>query len=151
MTCKELAELLDGRQYLDGITLNEQRKAKDSGLVAVMGFSDDCMDFVGAISEEIDCYEGGKVYIKNGKVYPDDFTDTGEPIDECYAIKAIWCPKNADCSWAYETDIPHETFNIYEEDELYCVGIVFNINALFPSEESAEKALREVKENDDKY
>lgn len=142
MTCKELAKLLDGRQYLNEISLDEQKEANMNGLVAVMGYSDDCMLLVGAITEEMYCLEGGKVYIKDDEVYPDKFTNNGELIDECYAITAIWCPKNPDCSWAYETDIPHEIFNIYEDNELYCVGIVFDINHL----ESAEKALRECEE-----
>lgn len=144
MTCKELAKLLDGRQYLNEISLDEQKEANMNGLVAVMGYSDDCMLLVGAITEEMYCLEGGKVYIKDDEVYPDKFTNNGELIDECYAIKSIWCPKNPDCSWAYETDIPHEIFNIYEDNELYCVGIVFDINHL----ESAEKALRERESND---
>ena len=31
-------------------------------------------------------------------------------------------------AWTYRTDIPHETFMIYEDGEPYCRGIVFNID-----------------------
>ena len=34
------------------------------------------------------------------------------------------------CWWSYETDIPHETFNIYEDGEVWCVGIVFSVEDL---------------------
>ena len=44
-------------------------------------------------------------------------------------IKALWC-KEDDITWTYKTDIPHETFMIYEDDEAYCRGIVFLINDL---------------------
>ena len=32
--------------------------------------------------------------------------------------------------WTYETEIPHAKFNIYEDDELSCVGIVFEMSEL---------------------
>ena len=141
MTCKELAELLDGRQYLNEISLEEQEKAKDSGLVVVFGYSDDNIEFTGAIRDEIGCYEGGKVYVKDGKIFKDNFMENGMPIDERYAITAIFAPKNPYCSWIYKTDIPHETFKIYEDDELYCVGIVFDINRL---EETTERKNQKI-------
>ena len=40
-------------------------------------------------------------------------------------IRALWCKGNA--AWSYETDIPHETFGIFD-DELYCNGIVFSVD-----------------------
>lgn len=33
-------------------------------------------------------------------------------------------------SWTYKTDIPCERFNIWEDGELYCVGLVFSIEDL---------------------
>lgn len=33
-------------------------------------------------------------------------------------------------TWTYKTEIPHEEFNIWEDGELYCVGIVFSIKDL---------------------
>jgi hypothetical protein len=30
-----------------------------------------------------------------------------------------------DTSWSYETDIPHATFDVLEDGEVYCRGIVF--------------------------
>jgi hypothetical protein len=49
-------------------------------------------------------------------------------------IEAIWCEgdeeKENPISWTYETDIPHSTFGIVEDDEIYCIGIVFSINDL---------------------
>lgn len=31
-------------------------------------------------------------------------------------------------TWAYVTEIPHETFMVYEDGESYCRGIVFSID-----------------------
>jgi hypothetical protein len=40
-------------------------------------------------------------------------------------IKTIW--DEGGYSWQYETDIPHATFEIVEDGEKYCKGIVFNL------------------------
>ena len=33
-------------------------------------------------------------------------------------------------SWSYLTDIPHKTFDIMEDGEIYCRGIVFSLDDL---------------------
>lgn len=113
MTLKEFAKRLDGRQYGNEITKEEEALAKKLGFVVVFGYSDDCAELRGAIDDELDCFDGGVLE-------HDDLPDT---------IYADWCPEDIDCSWAYGTSIPHERFYIYEDDELYCVGIVCDINA----------------------
>ncbi len=112
MTLKEFAEMLDGREYGHEITEEEEALAKELGFVVVFGYSDDNAELRGAIDDEIGCYDGGVLEHDN---LPS-------------AIYADWCPEDTDCSWAYGTSIPHETFNIYEDGELYCVGIVCDIN-----------------------
>lgn len=32
--------------------------------------------------------------------------------------------------WEFQTEIPHETFEIFEDEELFCTGIVFSVNEL---------------------
>ena len=112
MTLKEFAKMLDGREYLHEITKEEEALAKELGFVVVFGYSDDNAELRGAIDNEIGCYDGGLLE-------HDDLPDV---------IYANWCPEDIDCSWAYGTSIPHENFNIYEDGELYCVGIVCDIN-----------------------
>ena len=124
MTAKELAEMLDGREYLSEMSHNEDMEAFYNGLVVVTGYSDDCVEFMGAIDDEIVAFEGRKIYInKDGNISARKF-DNGL----CNEIKAVWGGDKA--PWTFETDIPHETFNIFEGDELFCVGIVFNIDDL---------------------
>ena len=112
MTLKEFAKILDGREYLHEITKEEEALAKELGFVVVFGYSDDNAELRGAIDDEIGCYDGGIL----------------EHDDLPSVIYADWCPKDIDCSWSYGTSIPHENFNIYEDGELYCVGIVCDIN-----------------------
>lgn len=137
MTAKELANMLSGREYGLEITELEEQQAADAGLVVVYGYSDDNMEFTGAIQDEVGAYEGTTVYIGKDGLLPAPDCECNE--DECQylkkaiqaakSIKAIWCGDTG-ASWAYETDIPHETFNIYEDGELFCIGIVFSMEDL---------------------
>jgi hypothetical protein len=48
-------------------------------------------------------------------------------------IEAVWCAeRNEDevISWQYITEIPCLYFEIIEDEEVYCIGIVFSINNL---------------------
>lgn len=87
------------------------------------------MEFEGAVRDEIGCYEGGTAWIKGDRVMDVPVGVSDKPI------KAVWCGgETDDCgneiTWTYETEIPHETFMIYEGEEPFCRGIVFNINDL---------------------
>ncbi len=134
MTAKELAERLDGRGYGGEIYPDEEKIAKESGLVVVFGFSDDNVELRGAIDAEIGAWEGATVYITKSGVLYDPSPDCASV--ECpylkaaraaaKVIRAVWGA--GDISWTFDTDIPYETFNIYERGELFCVGIVFDLH-----------------------
>lgn len=124
MTAKELAQKLNGREYRQEITTNEEKAAKASNLVVVFGYSDDNTEFRGAIDDEVGCYDGGTFYVsRSGFVYQDAGSDRAR-------IDALWCESEVKAAWSYKTNIPHETFNIYEAGELFCVGIVFSVEDL---------------------
>ena len=121
MNLAEFAQKLDNRQYgYPQFAKEELQIAKDNGFVIVCGASDDLMEFYGAIEDEIGCLDGGKAWICNDRTTYDLITN------DCRCIEAQWC-KEDDITWTYKTDIPHETFMIYECDEKYCRGIVFRI------------------------
>lgn len=125
MTPKEAAERLDGGQYGQEGSRELWSQMKDSGLVAVYGGSDDLMEFEGAIYDEIGCYGGGSVKVTpKGLLDPDDDIYSRAEKEAFPTIKALWCPDDR-ISWAYETSIPHEQFEIWEDGEIYCRGIVF--------------------------
>lgn len=126
MTAKDLANRLDGRQYLEEMTQEEERLAKENGLVVVFGYSDDNIELRGAIYDEAGCFDGGSFFVrKNGAVCA-----AGYESKDVIKIDAIWCGASG-ANWEYETKVPHETFNIYEEDELFCIGIVFSMKEAF--------------------
>lgn len=115
---------MNGREYLKEITPEEEKEAESNGLVVVYGYSDDNVEFAGAINDEVGAFEGTSVCVDhNNGVVP---INEGVPFN---LIKAIW-HDFGDTSWSFETPIPHETFNIYEDGELFCVGIVFSMDDL---------------------
>ena len=126
MTVKEYAEMLNGREYgYPQFTKDEIQIAKENGFVIGYGASDDLMEFEGAIYDEAGCFDGGMIYLCESGV-----------VDYCSykCIEAVWCDKERTdengnvITWTYKTDIPHETFMIYEDGEPYCEAIVFSID-----------------------
>lgn len=133
MNAKELAQLLNGRECRNEITSDEEKLAKENNLVVVFGESDDLMEFRGAIDDEVDCYDGGTAYLTKKGVIQNECDDKYCPYfeelqEQAEQIHAIW--DNGDYLWSYKTDIPHETFEIFEDGEKECQGIVFSMNDL---------------------
>lgn len=140
LTKEQLAEDLNGNEYGKEITKEQEKQAKENGLVVVFGYSDDNMELRGALYDEFGCYEGGEIkFTKEGKqIDEDDMEVLGKynSVPNLNSIKAIWGEGydtgegDERCSWQFKTDIPHSTFRIMEDGELFCVGIVFNISDL---------------------
>jgi hypothetical protein len=140
MRAYELAQKLNGMEYRTNIPKNLTDAAKQSRLVIVYGASDDLMEFEGAIYDEFGAYEGTTVRVDAEGLVPNyedidkDSRDSKDKLREYFQresggkeIEALWC-KEQGISWTYKTDIPHETFEIVEDDEPYCRGIVFSLD-----------------------
>lgn len=151
MNAKELAKQLNGSEYPLSIPDQLAEQAKAAGLVVVYGQSDDLMEFRGAVRDEFDCYGGGTAYVDSVGVLrdreqienDDELKQYFERKPKAKAIEALWCAEE-DYSWTYKTAIPHETFEIVEDGEPYCRGIVFalaDVSEQQSQTESAEMAL----------
>ena len=150
MNKKELADKLNGLKRPFKVTRELKAQAARDGLVIVYGASDDLMEFRGAIDDEAGVNDGGTVFISKNDIGFDVLEDSCECGEteclSCFArqaikarlmpeppkIEAIWCGGGVgDPAWEYKTDIPHETFEVFEdEEELYCRGIVFSVSEL---------------------
>jgi hypothetical protein len=132
---EEVANILDKIEYGEDISPIDMKYAKCNDAVIVFGASDDLLEFRGAINDEVGCYGGGMVY----------FNRSGELRSECgddycpyfaklranaSKIKAIWGAGGY--AWTYETDIPHETFEMTDDGCYYCRGIVFLLSDVTP-------------------
>ncbi|MDF3928638.1 hypothetical protein [Pseudomonas putida] len=132
MTKEELAAQLNGLEHPTRIPDPLIVAAQSAGLVILCGASDDLMEFYGARREEIGCYDGGTAFVDADGVLPDrDCLDGDEELAEyvqrqksAKSIEALWCKEDG-YSWTYKTEIPHATFEVVEDEEPYCRGIVF--------------------------
>jgi hypothetical protein len=142
MATKEwLAALLNGREIGKEITKEEEQIARESGLVVLFGASDDLAEFRGAIEDEVNGYGGRDIMILDGKLLPADAFDCGcewaeaaeqAALARAAEIESVWCEgKDGEdgplISWTYITKIPHATFDVMEDGEVYCRGIVFDL------------------------
>lgn len=129
ITRDEAAAKLDGNQYREEGSREFFKELKEAGLVAVFGASDDLMEFRGAIYDEIGAYNGGTAYLTNEGLLQskceegEDCPYFKQLLGKASTITAIW--DRDGFSFQYETEIPHSTFVIMEDDDTYCKGIVF--------------------------
>lgn len=134
----EIARELNGSEYPLSISKGLSERAKAGGVVIVYGSSDDLIEFDGAIYDEAGAYEGGTFYIDAKGLLDRSQIEDGD--DEAIAdfvnrkktarsIEAHWLADGR-YSWTYTTDIPHATFEIVDDGEPYCRGIVFNLSDL---------------------
>ena len=85
MTAKELAIELNGREAGGEVVWGEERDIKDAGLVAVYGYSDDNVEFSGAINDEVKAVwhdKGGPCWTFETDIPHETFTvmEDGEPF-----------------------------------------------------------------------
>ncbi len=125
MTKKELAEILDNCEYGKEGTPELWENAKKSGLVAVFGYSDDVTILKGAIDNEA----GLTVFLDKNGIIANKCYDADCP----YYLEKI---SNADVirrnRTNFFTDLPHAKFFITEKTDIYCQGIVFNMDDISP-------------------
>ena len=141
MAPKDIAAKLNGIEYdrkFDETMWNYHLAAKQHGVVIVYGESDDLVEFLGAILEEIEAPCEAKIS-RSGVLKPwvrcncDNINEARKYFEQereaKWSITSLWCAE-PNISWTFQTDIPHETFNIMEDGEVFCRGIVFSLNDL---------------------
>jgi hypothetical protein len=132
MDTKEIAGSMDGSEYGNEPASDLIKEAKEAGIVIVFGASDDLMEFRGAVDDEIGCYDGGIAYFTSNGLAKSKCDHDGcpyaiEELQKSTKIIALWC-KEEGYSWTYKTEIPHETYEIVEDGEPFCRGIVFKLS-----------------------
>ena len=142
MNKEQFAQLLKGRNYSEEyrreISREEHLLAKENNLLVCFGESDDLLEFRGIIYDEIGVYDGGTAYIikKKGDVIDaiseNDLNEIQDIMDDKelefnipkIEISAEWCPENSKYSWVIDSFLPHAKFDIMEDGDFYCSGIV---------------------------
>jgi len=140
MTKETLAALLNGREYRNEITAAEEAEAKAAGLLVIFGASDDLTELRGALHDEVGAYGGAVHRIDSKGFVPDWDSVDHDDEDECaeyfarkgrgVEVEAKWA--DGDYSWVIKTAAPHATFDIVEDDEKYCRGVVIDLADITP-------------------
>lgn len=135
VTPASIAAKLHGLEYPLHIPKEVTAEAKAAGIVIVYGASDDLMEFDGAFRDEVGAEDGTTAKVDAKGVLPswesasedeDAAADYMQRKPKTRDIQALWSPSEPEgASWAYKTDIPHVTFDVMEDGEIYCRGIVF--------------------------
>lgn len=130
-----IADRLNGSAYPFDPPREIADDARASGLVIVFGASDDLMEFRGAINDELAAYDGTTAHLTSAGLLTNECGN-----DECphfdrlkksaATIDAVWAADGY--SWTFATTIPHATFEVREDDENYCRGIVFALADVKP-------------------
>jgi len=136
MTTKEFANMIDGRHYPLRLTAEEIDLAIENEIIIVYGHSDDLVEINGIFSEEHPSddliFLNKEGIIKNEcnnedcQYFRDKLRNTGRNY-----IDPEWC-KTDEYDFTYDTDIRHDTFDIYEDEigNKYCKGLVFSLDDL---------------------
>ena len=140
MTIQEFANKLNGNQYGDEMNTSLVEEARENGFVVMFGESDDSVELKGAIWEEVGVYDQLDILFCKGYIF-----DLEEPFDNLQdqidflkkygvtfnfkKVTAIWDEKNP-FVWSFKTDIPHATFDIFEDQDPFCKGIVFKVSSI---------------------
>ena len=132
MLLKEFATMLNGKECRYPIfTEQELQIAKDNGFVIVTGSSDDLVELNGAISDEGECFEGGKIYVH---AIPDGKITQKSDSQDVFCFEAKWCQEKDErgniIPWSYIVEREHEDFMLYIDGKPYCRGFVFKLDQI---------------------
>ena len=142
-----IARQLNGRHYGYEIDNVIEAYAKQNQCVIVYGASDDCLEFRGAIYDEVGAYNGTTAYVKNGKAIDKDTLmdalciledenaalldfcglSTEELTKEAIEVKAVWDGEDdTKPAWAVTCNARlSASFEIFEDGKLWSIGCVF--------------------------
>ena len=128
-----LAGLLTGREYGSEMAKEEELQAKAAGLIVIFGASDDLMEFRGFVDDERGAPTIALLDAKGLLPFREDIQHDDDALKDYFArapqvraVDALW-GKEDGYSWTYRTDMPHATFEIVEDGEPYCRGIVIDV------------------------
>lgn len=131
VTPEGIARTLDGVEYGKEVSDQLRKILIDHNLVIVHGYSDDLIEFDGAIIGEFGA--GQEVCIINKKILVNDCDD-----EDCPYFKKLKAQSKyrlfgdlTDSGWEIETTIPNVAkFTVVDGAEHYGIGIVFSLDDL---------------------
>jgi hypothetical protein len=143
MTKEELAKIINGREYENEITEEEEIIAKENGLVVMFYRNDDQVEFRGVLCDylsmwDYDYFRIRKIHSVVGNHTEDTYKNailSFYPFNiknenDLNIFSVAWSPDTVGCAWLIDTEIPHSTIDIYDGEEFYCRGLIINVDDL---------------------
>jgi hypothetical protein len=131
MNKEELATKLNGREIYEELSEKEEAEIKAAGLVVAFGASDDLLELRGAINDEVGACGGTEYPITPNGLLANECSDYDCPYYKRLVagssdkVTAEWDVK--EYSWYIGATLPFAPFDIMEDGEKYCRGIVFEM------------------------
>ena len=135
MNAKQWAKRLNGREYGNELSREEEQQANADGVLIIYGYSDDNIELRGVIRDEVGAYNGTTFRVDSTGILPTweqmqdgDFRE--DEVEEYFkrklgglrTVKAEWSKDGY--SWLISIDCHFEPFEIMEEGDKFCRGIV---------------------------
>lgn len=139
LTAAALAAQLQGREHRWTPEAEEEDLWAKAGLCVIQGLSDDIVGLRGFVSIDTGAY-GGITFLVSRHGLAEDWEDVEEwgakeYIDRKRAsveIEALWCADEVGPAWTFKTQLPVAEFDVMEDGEVFCRGIVISIEDLPP-------------------
>lgn len=145
---KLFASKLNGRERRNEITKEEELEAKEKGFLVIFGQSDDLMEMRGIVDDEFDVNWGKPtcVFFTEKDSLQNHFRQLGNVQEETLKniLEYFNVPLLKICveefasrhgennfAWYYSTDAVHATFDIFDEGDPYCKGLVIDFKGYF--------------------
>lgn len=143
MKAVEWASKLHGREYGGEISRSEEQQAKKDGVLIFFGYSDDNVEIRGVSNEEVSAYNGTELRVmSDGGVMEEHECECkycGYKKVPAVSVHADWC-KSDQFSWTFRTDVRHWAFDIHEDGEPFCRGIVLDVEDIAKALTAKEQA-----------
>lgn len=133
LTAKEWAEKLNGRQYREEVTPEEERELFSQNFLLVTGASDDIMMFYGFLNDEhydkvnFNLNEPIENNCEDNCPYFRLYLSNLKDADRVYYVEPVWGATD-EYSWTYKTDFGmYAEFDIMEDDEKYARAMIIDM------------------------
>ena len=128
MSIEVFAKKLGTRPMGDEAPYHMVCEAQRQRYLVIFGSSDDLVEICGYHHYEFNALRPITLYVTRNCVYSADtiYPSTAKSIHAEYSAPTT----NNPALWKFTTDIPHVTFDVMEGNELFCRGLVIDLNNL---------------------
>lgn len=131
MTAKEMAEYLNRREYHE-INHRDSKINDTDDLVIIYGYPDEIITVAGAFNKKMDAWGDPVIYLNrdgifDGCPYGDTKCKYCKEALQKYERIIAEVEDSDEVYLTFDTELEHETFELYDSNSLCCIGIVIDL------------------------